>query len=264
MPSSKFGLESFPHSPNPSKIEPNLGGVLPDEGGPCLATGTSITTPDGSVCVEDLSIGSLVVTAAGIKPIRWIGKRSYSHLTAVADRKVLPIRIRRNALGDNLPRRDLWVSPEHAMFVDGMLIPAALLVNEVSILQEKSVDALQYFHLEFDAHTIIYAEGAPTESFADDDSRTMFDNAAEYDALYPGRLKEPATFCAPRVEDGEELENVRRQLAQRAKSLTFVDAGDSCAIGQGQPVARREQDRTVPRSPSVLRVPDPERTGHGV
>lgn len=237
--------------------------VRPEEGGGgCLVSGTSIVTPDGAVCVEDLSIGSLALTAAGVKPIRWIGRRSYSQLTATSDREVLPIRIRRAALGDDVPARDLWVSPEHAMFINGMLIPAALLVNGVSIVQEESVDELTYFHLEFDAHTIIYAEGAPTESFVDDDSRAMFDNAAQYRELYPDSSKEPAVYCAPRVEDGEELENVRRQLAQRAKTLTFA-TDKAATIEQGQLVVAAVADTVPAQSAPPVRMRESDRAGHG-
>jgi len=109
------------------------------------------------------------------------------------------------------------------MFIDGMLIPAAALVNGVSIEQEESVDEVSYFHLEFDAHEMIFAEGAASESFVDDESRQMFDNAAEYVRLYPNAERVRARFCAPRVEDGEELEAVRRRLAVPAGIMRPVD-----------------------------------------
>jgi Hint domain-containing protein len=154
------------------------------------------------------------MTASGVlKPIRWIGRRYHSAEVAFENPRILPIRIRAGAIGEGVPTRDLWVSPEHAMYIDGMLIPAAALVNRTSITQEEFVDAVTYIHLEFDAHTIIYAEGAASESFVDDESRRMFDNADEYTILYPGAAVETARFCAPRVEDGEELERVRRRLS---------------------------------------------------
>jgi hypothetical protein len=185
--------------------------------GPCFRRGTRILAERGEVTVESLKIGDRVMTLSGAaRPIRWIGRRSYSGEVAWGNREVLPILIRASALADGLPRRDLWVSPEHAMYLDGMLIPAAALVNGVSIEQEESVDELSYYHLEFDSHEVIYAEGAPSESFVDDESRQMFDNSAEYRRLYPNAHREPARFCAPRVEEGEELEAVRLRLAARA------------------------------------------------
>jgi O-antigen biosynthesis protein len=193
--------------------------------GPCFRRGTRILAERGEVPVESLRIGDRVMTMTGItRPICWIGRRSHSGERASGDSAVLPILIRAGALADQLPRRDLWVSPEHAMYVDGMLIPAAALVNGVSILQEEWVEDLSYFHLEFDTHEVIYAEGALSESFVDDESRQMFDNAAEYARLYPNTERVLARFCAPRVEDGEELEAVRRRLAARAERLAAESA----------------------------------------
>jgi hypothetical protein len=193
----------------------------------CFRCGTRILAERGEVAIESLKIGDRVMTMSGItKPIRWIGRRSYSGETARDNTEVLPILIRAGALADDLPRRDLWVSPEHAMFIDGMLIPAAALVNGVSIVQEDSIEEVAYIHLEFDSHAVIYAEGAASESFVDDESRAMFDNAAEYARLYPNAAPEPARFCAPRTEDGEELEIVRERLAARAEHLRATYAGE--------------------------------------
>jgi len=192
---------------------------------PCYRRGTRILAERGEVPIESLKMGDRVMTSSGImRPIRWIGRRSYSGEAAWGNREVLPIRIGAGALGDGLPRRDLWVSPEHAMFIEGLLIPASLLVNGASIVQEESVDEVTYLHLEFDSHTVIYAEGAAAESFVDDESRAMFDNAADYARLYPNAAREPARFCAPRTEDGEALEAVRRRLAARAGFVPVMSA----------------------------------------
>jgi len=202
----------------------------------CFRRGTRILAERGEVPIESLKIGDRVMTQSGImQPLRWIGRRSYSCETAWGNREVLPIQIRAGALGDGLPRRDLWVSPEHAMFIEGMLIPASLLVNGESITQEETIDEVTYLHLEFDSHAVIYAEGAASESFVDDDSRQMFDNAAEYARLYPNAAREPARFCAPRTEDGEELEAVRRRLEARA--ALFSPAGDG-VFGPRHPLDR--------------------------
>ncbi len=179
----------------------------------CYLRGTRILTDQGEVAIESLRIGDHVTTHSGAqRPIRWIGRRSYTGNVAWRDADVLPILIRRGALGEAMPRRDLWVSPEHAMYIDGMLIPAALLVNGVSILREEQPRDVTYFHLEFDHHEVIYAEGAPAESFVDDESRVQFDNVAEYYMLYPHDRPRPVQFCAPRVEEGQELQSVRARL----------------------------------------------------
>jgi hypothetical protein len=192
----------------------------------CYCRGTRILTERGEVPIETLRIGDQAMTLSGLRPIRWIGHRSYSDELVLGNVALLPIRIRAGALADQLPVRDLCVSPEHAMYIDGILVAARDLVNGASIVQEQAVEELTYFHLEFDSHTVIFAEGAPSESFVDDESRLQFDNAAEYWRLYPDAVNEPAQFCAPRVEEGAELESVRQQLSRRA-SATMIGCGTS-------------------------------------
>ena len=233
---------------------------------PCYCRGTLIRTDRGEVAVEDLRIGDRLVTLSGAaRPIRWIGRRSYSGRFASGNRKVLPILFRPGALADGAPRRDLFVSPQHAMFVDDVLIPASALVNGSSIVQLEAVDAVEYFHLELDTHDVILAEGAAAESFVDDDSRGIFQNAAEYRLLYPDALRAPARFCAPRVEDGAALEAVRRRLAARAGAAP--DAGalcfarDACAVivdhvGRGPDRSAGRADAATPGQPVRLRIID--------
>jgi hypothetical protein len=182
--------------------------------------GTMIQTDSGERPVEALSIGDLVVTASGaLRPVKWIGTRCYDAAAAAGNSSILPIRIQRGALADHVPRRDLYVSPRHAMFIDGCLFPAGLLVNGASIRPAESISAIQYFHLELDSHDVILAEGAPSESFVDDKSRAMFQNAREYRALYPSETSVPPAYCAPRIESGYRLEAVVQHLAARARRL---------------------------------------------
>jgi hypothetical protein len=194
----------------------------------CYRRGTRIRTPAGEVPIETLRIGDVVTTLWGdTRAIRWIGRRSYSAAYAANNDAVAPIRIRAGALAENVPQRDLWVSPEHAMWIDGVLIPARALVNKSSIIRETAVADLTYIHLEFDAHEVIYAEGAPSESFVDDESREQFDNAREYRRLYPDATRQPARFCAPRVEDGAELEAVLERLRARVReTVTAVRSAE--------------------------------------
>lgn len=192
--------------------------LMTEEATPCFLRGTMIRTAAGDRRVEDLEIGDLVMTAGGeALPLKWIGRRGYRDWLAVGNEGVQPICFRAGSIARRVPARDLYVSPEHAMFVDGMLIPACHLVNGISVVKVGGMEEIEYFHLEFERHVVILAEGAPTESFVDDDSRMLFHNAGEYRRLYPDApLRGPVEFCAPRVEAGHALEAVRRTLAARA------------------------------------------------
>ena len=184
---------------------------------PCYCPGTLIGTGRGEQCVEQLKIGDEVMTASGaLRPIKWIGRRSYSGRLAMGRKDILPVCIKAGALEDNVPKRDLWISPNHAMFLDGVLIEAKDLINGVSVLRAENVERVEYFHIELDSHDVIIAEGALAESFIDDDSRLLFHNANEYRVLYPDAAKEVAQYCAPRLQEGYEVEAVRRRIALRA------------------------------------------------
>ena len=171
--------------------------------------------------IEKLQIGDEVMTASGAaRPIKWIGRRSYSGRFVMGRKDILPVCIKAGALDENVPERDLWISPNHAMYFEddgGVLVEAKDLVNGVSIVQAQSVGQIEYVHIELETHDVIIAEGAPAETYLDDDNRFMFHNALEYDALAEQDVRQPASYCAPRLEDGYEVEDVRRRIAGRAK-----------------------------------------------
>ena len=181
-----------------------------DDQVPCFTTGTRIATPGGEVDVQQLVIGDRVTLAGGgDAPIVWIGRRSYDGRFIRGRRDILPVCIHAGALGNGLPKRDLTVSPLHAMLLDGVLVPAGVLVNGTTVTQADSIDMVHYVHIELDHHDVLLAEGAPAESFVDDDSRAIFHNAHEWARLYPGRPRVPAMYYAPRVVDGEALEQIK-------------------------------------------------------
>jgi glycosyltransferase involved in cell wall biosynthesis len=185
---------------------------------PCFVVGTRILTPSGDVPIETLAVGDLVVVRSGeARPIKWIGRRSYDGHFLAGNDDVLPIRFAANSLADGVPRRDLDVSPKHAMFIDDALVPAELLVNDVSIHRLKDVEAVAYIHLELDSHDVILAEGAYSETFVDCDSRGMFLNAADYASRYPDDPGLAWQFCAPRLEAASAgLVRILMRLAERS------------------------------------------------
>jgi hypothetical protein len=145
------------------------------------------------VPIEELRIGDLVETVRGrALPIKWIGRQVYKKSGSVWPESVM-----RGALDEHTPHRDLYLSPMHALFLEGVLIPVKELVNGTSIaptLPDCQV-AIEYFHIMLDSHEAVLAEGAPAETFR---SNTVdpesFSNFIEYERLYPG---EPWPVLAP-------------------------------------------------------------------
>jgi hypothetical protein len=83
------------------------------------------------------------------------------------------VRVRAGAFAAGAPQRDLWLSPDHAVFVDDVLIPIRYLINGRTIAQER-VDAVTYYHVELSDHEVILAEGLPCESYLDTGNRAAF------------------------------------------------------------------------------------------
>jgi hypothetical protein len=192
----------------------------------CYLRGTLILTPVGQMAVETLRPGDLVTTVAGQhRPIRWIGVRDLD-LTRYADpRTAQPIRIAAHAFDTNLPHRDLLVSPDHALLVDGNLIAARQLVNGMTIRQETAHRSATYFHVELDTHDILLAEGLPTESYLDTGNRDTFQNNHGAVRLLPefadvdDASRRAAGSCAPFATDPATVEPLWRRLADRAEAL---------------------------------------------
>ncbi|MEX0318597.1 MAG: Hint domain-containing protein [Ruegeria sp.] len=145
-------------------------------GFPCFTRDTLIRSGSGAVSVQDLRVGDQVATAGnGPQPIRWIGRRRFELLDLAENPKLRPVRILAGALGHGLPQRDLLVSRQHRMLVRSkiaqrmfgafeVLIPAIKLTALPGVFVDASVESVEYYHLLFDRHEIVFAEGAPSES----------------------------------------------------------------------------------------------------
>lgn len=187
---------------------------------PCFLRGTRIATEGGDAPVEALAARVRVRTLSGaLCPIRWIGRRRYLRdpLARMIWRSVAPVRIRRDALADGVPGRDLLLSPDHSLYLRGHLINAKNVVNGVSIIQDMEIGDLDYVHLELDRHEVILAEGAAAETYLDNGNRAQFANAGSYDG--PARAGEAplGAWYAPNAwGDSPVLPAARAELAARA------------------------------------------------
>jgi hypothetical protein len=186
----------------------------------CFLAGTSIGTPAGETQVENLAVGDLVLTADGrAAPVKWVGIQTVVSVFADPLRS-FPIHISAGALGAGLPIRDLRVSPDHALFLDSVLVQAGALVNGTTIVRETAMpERFTYFHVELEDHALILAEGVPAETFLDTVTRQRFDNYAEYEALYGDTGATIAEMDAPRIKSARQLPAaLRARLAARAEA----------------------------------------------
>lgn len=143
----------------------------------CFAAGSRIRTQDGHKLVESLQPGDHVQTRDnGNQEIVWVGSRRITGARLFAMPELRPIRMRANALDQDVPDADLLVSPHHRMLYQGrnaqalfnsdeVLVAARDMVNDHSIIVDHSVREVTYIHLMFEQHQIVWANGVATESF---------------------------------------------------------------------------------------------------
>ena len=109
-----------------------------------------------------------------------------------------------------MPSRDLFVTRGHALLVDGVLVPVGELINHRSIAWVEDAQEVEYYHLELDTHDVLIADGAPAESFREDQIQPPFDNRATRKPMPP---VEP---CAPLLHGGEQVDAIWSRLSARA------------------------------------------------
>ena len=226
----------------------------------CYLRGTHLATPTGESKIEDLVVGDLVLTVTDgdrvARAVKWVGHRRIDLTRHPRPETVAPIRIERDAFADNVPHRDLLVSPDHAIFVDGMLICARQLVNGTTIRREKGWSSVDYYHVELNEHAILLAEGLPAESYLDTGNRGFFANAGAPLVLHPDLTDETdhptreVGSCAPFVWDEANVRPVWQRLADRAgtaQRVTTTDADPRLVADQRtvKPVFSDERSRHV-------------------
>ncbi|MCR9148164.1 MAG: Hint domain-containing protein, partial [Rhodobacteraceae bacterium] len=185
----------------------------------CFTPGTRILTGQGERPVETLRIGDLVVTRdQGLRPIRWIGKR-----TVTGQGRFAPVRVGANALDGS--RGGLLVSQQHRILFTGyraellfgdpeVLVAAKHLVDGRDVVEEPC-DKVTYIHIMFDHHEVIYADGIATESFHAGDIGMSAVSEAAREELFE-------IFPELRSAPGQHLETAR-QCLKRHEARLLVD-----------------------------------------
>ena len=204
----------------------------------CFGRGTLILTADGEVPVENLANGALVMTTNGALPVKWVGRQTIRrNASASWHPSVVPVRVSRFAIDDQTPQRDLYLSQEHCLLIDGVFIPVKHLVNGSSIAFDDNArmsETIEYFAVELDTHEVIFAEGMAAETFRYAGGQIAWDNLGDYQDLY-GEHKVMSAFAPICRYSGvrAEVGGLLRLAASR-----FVDVRDPIQIAYDRIAAR--------------------------
>lgn len=204
----------------------------------CFAAGTLIATINGLRPVQDLTVGDRVITMDnGYQEIRWIGSNKVHPADLRANPKLVPIRIQAGSLGNGTPEQDLLVSPQHRVLVSSkiaermfdaneVLIPAnkLLAIDGINIASDTEENGVEYWHFLFDAHQVVWSNGAPTESLftgpealksvspqAREEILTLFPKIA-----LPGYVASPARYIP---EQGKLMKKLTQRHQKNCKPL---------------------------------------------
>ncbi|MCP1246079.1 Hint domain-containing protein [Acetobacter cerevisiae] len=201
-------------------------------GSVCFLPGTLLRTPEGEVTVEDVQIGDTLLTFENGKPVAqpvvWVGSKQAEVRPALPlDEAGWPVRVRQDALADGVPSKDLLITPEHCLYLDGQFVPVRMLVNGETIAYDQTIRAYTYYHVETAQHAVIMADGALTESYLDTGNRRGFRQEGTVVRI-PGQARCWADdAAAPLMTAREAVEPLHQRLAQRAEMLRGAEAEEA-------------------------------------
>lgn len=197
--------------------------IVNDDGAPCYCPGTLIATEHGQRAIETLRVGDRVLTVdGGPETIQWIGVRRYGGRFIRDNHLMLPVTFLAGSLDDGIPSEALTVSPGHAMWIDGALVPAWRVVNDKTIIQANVVDEVTYIHLELGRHALLLANGAAAESFINEAGFRGKFQSTSCSAGFDPDAANTAPFQA-RLEDGFDLLRIQERLADRARIAPSIE-----------------------------------------
>jgi hypothetical protein len=231
---------------------------------PCFGAGTRLLTCRGEVAVESLQPGDRVLIAretGALRPVIWVGHRTVDCRHHADPQDIWPIRITAHAFGLGRPHRDLFLSPDHAVWVADVLIPIRCLVNGATIRQEPR-ERVSYWHVELDRHDLVLAEGLACESYLDTGNRGAFENGGGAVVLHPdfARRVWDGEACAAQIRGGPQLIEARRRLLVQATMLghAVTDQPELRVLAHGRQLATEIDGRhwhvRVPNETASARI----------
>ena len=205
----------------------------------CFARGTRVMTPAGERPIENLRVGDQVLTRDnGVQTIRWIGSR-----TVAARGDLAPITLCRGALGEvdgaPIPTRDMTVSPQHRFLLSDWRCELVVGASEALVAAKHMTGndriyrsprmTVEYFHMMFDAHEVIFAEGAEAESF--------HPGIMGKDAVGAETWEEICTLF-PELADEAETRELAYPQVTRSEAKVVFDIPNPTAVSSAQGIDR--------------------------
>ncbi len=220
--------DGFTPAATASIVQDGSNGWIVEDNGTttCFLAGSMIRTPEGDVAVETLRLGSTVLAfvngEAVERTVTWAGRAHMVAKTGLSDAEAgYPVRIMKDALAEGVPYKDMLVTPEHCLFINGGFIPARMLVNGRSVVYDRTMSSYDYFHVETAEHSVIMADGMMTESYLDTGNRHSFRQNGTV-VLLGGRARNwNDDAAAPLVVSHEVVEPIFREIEARAINAGF-------------------------------------------
>ncbi|GBQ19609.1 tail fiber protein [Acetobacter cibinongensis] len=192
----------------------------------CFCKGSLIRTSKGDTPIEDIQIGDVVAVYydntinGAVRRVTWVG---YSHTVVRShlpdDQAGYPVRLLKDAIAGGIPYKDMLITPEHCLFLDGQFVPVRMLVNGRSIFFDKSITSYTYYHIETEKHSVIMADGVMTESYLDTGNRSAFRQNGSVVSIGAHRHLSWEEAAAPLNTSRFFVEPLFQKLTSRAETL---------------------------------------------
>lgn len=212
----------------------------------CFLAGSMILTLRGPVAIEVIQVGDQVVTFDWknnenvIRTVKWVGKAHHTVLSNVYDDAAgYPVRIKKDAFADKVPYKDMLITPEHCLFIEGGFIPVRMLVNGGSIYYDHSIRSYDYYHLELEEHSVITVDGVLSESYLNTANHECFEQSGNVISLKIGTKTWESDAAAPLMTFRDKVESIYHRIKERADGL-------GCA--------RQRNDRIMTHDPELCLV----------
>lgn len=196
----------------------------------CFLPGSMVRTARGEVAIEDIRVGDEVLVleegAEVFRPVSWVGMQSVTVRPGLyPDEAGYPVRIVRDAIAAGVPYKDMLVTPEHCLFMQGRFVPVRMLVNNRTIYYDRDITSYTYYHLETGHHSVITVDGVLTESYLDTGNRHGFRQPGPV-VGFPGREKTwAADSAAPLDVSAGFVRPIFDAIAARARDHDIAPHG---------------------------------------